>query len=197
MLQAVLDLYENDPFNTHCALPDTLAKLTCPQPDNDETREEYIGRLQKPIMNLGALLVQYAIDCVCKALLPPCPVDPGTDAVILACVTVRGGRSSAYATSVDGAMPAPSRPCNTGSRWPRCWATWSNGSAAGRSYCGSNSPLVNDLAAWLDKLDPEGGIRKALAEGDFALPRMYASQISGIMGKALAIRPLERSNRAG
>jgi len=39
---------------------------------------------------LDTLLDEFLKDCVCLALLPPCPADPGDPRVILACVRVQG-----------------------------------------------------------------------------------------------------------
>ncbi len=191
VVQAVIDLYESDPFNTRCALPDTLAKLTCPQPETEEKPNEYARRLYQPVMNVYGLLIQYVIDCVCKALLPPCPVDPGDDAVILGCVTVRDNKiiriCNFCGRHTAGSFPAL-----------KYWFSLTPliGALLQAVCCRpelvrAQSPLVNELVGWLDTLDPDGSLRNALAESDFALPRMYAGQIGDLLGKVQGIRPLD------
>ncbi len=55
----------------------------------------------------------------------------------------------------------------------------------------AESPIVNRFTEFLESLDPTGDIRKAIFEDDFALPKMYAGQISGLQEK-LSIHTLSQ-----
>jgi hypothetical protein len=76
---------------TRCELFERLAAAHCPQPDQAGDPAAYLAALRAVARELQAILVQHVLDCVCLALLPPCP--PCHDArVVLATVTVRGTR---------------------------------------------------------------------------------------------------------
>jgi hypothetical protein len=202
VLGAIRDLYEQDPFNTRCALPATLANLTCPEPDGNETADNYASRLRAPIMNVYALLLQYILDCVCQALQPPCLPDPGDDRVILACVTVRNdSKKGAYIVRTCAS-------CNRhyAGSFPdlKYWFSLTPliGYAVQQLCCmpdllRTQSPLVNELANWLDRLDPDGALRRAVAEGDFAVPHMYAGQIGRLITNLRTAQPLEMLRPTG
>ncbi len=90
--QAVRDLYVLNPLNTRCQLIDLLNRIDCPPPQLRENPSIYAARIRVPAYALASLLVQYAIDCVCQSLLPPCPPPACDDRLVLACVTLKNGK---------------------------------------------------------------------------------------------------------
>jgi hypothetical protein len=91
--EAVRDLYVRNPMNARCGVFDVLREVEVPLPPTRATHRPtdlsaYGSALQQTGRQLYALLFQYAVDCVCKEILPSCPTDPGDDRVILGCVTV-------------------------------------------------------------------------------------------------------------
>jgi hypothetical protein len=76
---------------THCQLLDELSQIIVPPPPQDTTN--YVALQLAPIVTeLKALVSGSALDCICMALIPPCPPDPCDDRLCLACVTVQGGK---------------------------------------------------------------------------------------------------------
>jgi hypothetical protein len=76
---------------TRCELFERLASAQCPQPDPGADPQSYLAAVRAVVAELQAIVVQHALDCLCLALVPPCP--PCHDArVVLASVTVRGTR---------------------------------------------------------------------------------------------------------
>jgi hypothetical protein len=74
---------------TRCEQLDQVAALTCPQPPaGDGDPVAYAAAVEQTVQQVRELLAAYLVDCVCLKLLPPCPVDPGDDRIILACITV-------------------------------------------------------------------------------------------------------------
>ena len=93
LYQNVVDLYQRDPLHTECVLPEELFSVDCsPYDDRVETPEQYNQRLRAALEALVQLVLLYLRDCICFALLPPCPPASRDDRVMLACVTVRDGR---------------------------------------------------------------------------------------------------------
>ncbi|MBZ0120842.1 MAG: hypothetical protein K8H88_27860 [Sandaracinaceae bacterium] len=88
---AVLRLYQDDPLNVRCTIDDGLAALVLRPPANNETQAEWLADHARALGILMRYLIQYVIDCICQALLPPCPEQPEDDAVCLACVKLKGG----------------------------------------------------------------------------------------------------------
>jgi hypothetical protein len=77
---------------TRCELLDRLAALSCSQPPaTGGDPVAYAAAVEQTVQQIRELLAAYLVDCVCLKLLPPCPVDPGDDRIILACVTVEDG----------------------------------------------------------------------------------------------------------
>jgi hypothetical protein len=77
---------------THCDVLDKLSQITVPPPPPNATTS-YIDQQLRPILDkIGTLVFTAALDCICMALIPPCPPDPCDDRVCLACVTVQGGK---------------------------------------------------------------------------------------------------------
>jgi hypothetical protein len=90
-------------FQTHatttCALLAQLNTLSCSPP---QAQVEAVG-LEEGMVAVGStygdtiaaassLVMKHVLDCVCLALLPPCPADPGDKRLILACACVRDGQ---------------------------------------------------------------------------------------------------------
>jgi hypothetical protein len=92
LYEAVVELYIANPLRTTCVLPAELTLLDCTPRGEDESSEHYIARLQQVLQALVMLVLAYLRDCICYHLMPPCPVDPCDDRVILACMTVRDGK---------------------------------------------------------------------------------------------------------
>jgi hypothetical protein len=88
-LTLVNQYFVQNEFVTHCSLLDTLntvAQSLLP-PSSDGAMASY----QAALTSLGPLFYQAARDCLCTALLPPCPPNPCDNRLILACVTVQNG----------------------------------------------------------------------------------------------------------
>jgi hypothetical protein len=92
LYNAVRDLYLDNPMNVRCSAVSMIEKLTCPAPGIQETSDQYAARAAGTVYNLLALIVQYALDCVCFNLLPPCGTSACDERVILACVTLKNGQ---------------------------------------------------------------------------------------------------------
>jgi hypothetical protein len=92
LYNAVRDLYLDNPMNVRCSAVSMIEKLTCPAPGVQETSDQYAVRAAGTVYNLLALIVQYALDCVCFNLLPPCGASACDERIILACVTLINGQ---------------------------------------------------------------------------------------------------------
>lgn len=77
---------------TYCQALDALDAIKIPQPDNNTALGVYTKNLQPSLNTITEIVVSAAIDCICMALIPPCPPDPCDDRLCLACVTVQGGK---------------------------------------------------------------------------------------------------------
>jgi hypothetical protein len=75
----------------HCLILDNLSQILVPAPPAQST-SGYLDQLGLIVDQLKALVTDSALDCICMALIPPCPPDPCDDRVCLACVTVRDGK---------------------------------------------------------------------------------------------------------
>jgi hypothetical protein len=64
----------------------------CPTPPTTGTAQAYESAVGASVKTIVKLVVQSILQCMCSALLPPCPGDPCDDRIILACVTVRDGK---------------------------------------------------------------------------------------------------------
>ncbi len=87
----VLNLYRNDPMRTQCVLPEELSQLDCSPQGQNETDAAFRSRIAYGLQQLVMLVLLYLRDCVCYAVLPPCPGPACDDRVVLACVTVVDG----------------------------------------------------------------------------------------------------------
>jgi hypothetical protein len=182
--QAVIDLFAGSSHLVRCQLLHTLDQITCPQPTGNLV--DYINALRPVVLNLGALIVQFVLDCGCQALLPPCGSDPAEDRIILACVTVRGDKivriCNFACRRYAGAFPSVSY-------WLSAVPIIPVIAYVLRVVCclpdlvRVNSPLVNDIVALLDTVDPAGNLRRTIIAEDFALPKRYAQQITALRSK--------------
>ncbi|WP_454698345.1 hypothetical protein [Arthrobacter humicola] len=141
------------------------AKPTPQQPG--ESRSVYLARSGTSVRQLLLLAVLYARDCICRAMLPPCPPCPDDDRIILGCVTFADGKAQSicnlscrrYAGSfVNREYWMPVGPV----------LSW----VAGMFCC---FPVVRDrrgdrrdLDMLMSAHDPDGVLRDALADNDFA-----------------------------
>jgi hypothetical protein len=75
----------------HCLILDNLSQILVPAPPAQST-PAYLDQLGLVVDQLKVLVTDSALDCICMALIPPCPPDPCDDRVCLACVTVRDGK---------------------------------------------------------------------------------------------------------
>jgi hypothetical protein len=76
---------------THCLILDELSQIPVPPPPQDTSG--YIAQQLVPVVSqLQLIVVNSALDCICMALIPPCPPDPCDDRLCLACVTVQDGQ---------------------------------------------------------------------------------------------------------
>jgi len=77
-------------FVEHCTILDDLSQVHVASPS--QAANGYLDGLAANVDQLTALVTKSAFDCLCMALIPPCPPDPCDDRVCLACVTVRDGQ---------------------------------------------------------------------------------------------------------
>ena len=138
--------------------------------------------IQDTISKIFIALIEYFRECVCHQLLPPCPADPADDRLILACVTIKDGKiidiCNFNCRKFAGAFPSffywlsivPIVPLIRSVVDSFC---------CGPAFLRRNSPLVNEM----EKIDPAGGLQRALAEGNFALPRMLLERFGDFMQK--------------
>jgi hypothetical protein len=178
--QAVADLFAADTHNTRCQLIKLLDKIDCPPPQADpatgiSSMAVYQPQVVPSIRNLVGMIAQYLLDCLCDAFLPPCSPDPLDNRVILACVTVKDGKilricdfgCRSYAGSFPSlyywlsAVPVASL-VKVGLEFLCC----------APDLVRSNSPLVNSLYQYLDRLDPDASKRTNLVANNFSGARV-------------------------
>jgi hypothetical protein len=94
----VSDLYSQNPLNVRCdySCPPCPPMTTQPRDPNAVAGGPGTYTDQNPelasICCLAERLLQYLVDCICQALLPPCPPNPEDDRLILACLTIKNGK---------------------------------------------------------------------------------------------------------
>ncbi len=153
--------------------PEVVQELAAAKPTPQQPQESaaaYVARSGTAVRQLLLLAVLYARDCICRALLPPCPPCPDDDRVILGCVTFRDGK--------------PQSICNLSCR------TYA-GSFVNREYWMPVTPVLTwvaglfcclpllrdqrgerrDLQLLMSAHDPDGVLREALLDNDFAAVR--------------------------
>jgi hypothetical protein len=90
-LQAVRDYVATHP-QTRCQALDEIAMLQCPQPQPDETLSAYQQQVTALVQTIEQGFLSFFQECLCQALLPPCPTDPGDDRLLLASVCISQGK---------------------------------------------------------------------------------------------------------
>src|SRR5256885_1395579 len=103
--RAVKALYDENPLNVRCdsSCPPCTMPPKPPQVNsNDEVfafqslppddPDDYIKQVLPVFCCLFERLVEYAVDCICGNLLPPCPESPQDDRLIIACVTIKNDK---------------------------------------------------------------------------------------------------------
>jgi hypothetical protein len=78
-------------YLTHCQIESKIGQITISPPPLQDPGN-YVSGLQGSVDMIAFALRATALDCLCTSLLPPCPPDPCDDRLILACVTVQGGK---------------------------------------------------------------------------------------------------------
>jgi hypothetical protein len=167
--QAVREVLEDERLPTQCMRLRDLDRVDIAKP-GDESGAQYAERARPAFETLTALLADHVKDCICHALMPPCPEDPCDDRVILGCVEVRDGEivevcgwsGRRYA----GSFPALAYWLSIGPAlaWALC-RFCCEPRLAGR-YRGRLR-----LNALLDGVDPSGSLRRSVYADDFAMPR--------------------------
>jgi len=82
----VMEVYKKEPA-IRCDLPEKIAAIEKGfQATEDPTKK------QQYLYSLLAMLIQLLVDCFCNALLVKCPECKEGEGVVLACITIRGGK---------------------------------------------------------------------------------------------------------
>lgn len=86
----ILKFYKKGP-NVRCTLEEELRKIedSFPATINDP---QYGAKVYNALFRMYGHLLQFTIDCICDALLVPCAECGDEEGVLLACLTVRGGK---------------------------------------------------------------------------------------------------------
>jgi hypothetical protein len=167
LYDAVVELYERDPLRTRCTYPKEFDEIVIVPQDEGESESAYLDRMSRNTQLLLVLVVNYLRDCICDALLPPCPPDPCDDRIILACVTMKDGKvvevcnqaCRRYAGSfVSREYWLPVGPV----------LTWLAGLLCCFPILGRGRYRGVDVGRLLRSYDPERSARQKLAENDFA-----------------------------
>lgn len=75
---------------THCEWLDNLASIVITAPTSDGSGN--LANLGKQLDDILLAIAFFAFECLCTAWMPPCPAAPCDNRLILACVTVQGGK---------------------------------------------------------------------------------------------------------
>jgi hypothetical protein len=88
MRSYVLKIYEKEP-RIRCNLLAEIKSIEMPQqnPDNYD-----VSKAQNALLRMYTLILNLVKDCICEALLVPCPECNEEDGVILACFTMKGNK---------------------------------------------------------------------------------------------------------
>jgi hypothetical protein len=181
--QFVIDLFTNSDFATNCLALNTFDSIQCRQPPKSDigaaSDSEYLQQVQDTIGMVSLMLLEYLRECVCDALLPPCPPDPSDNRLILACLTIKDGKITDICNFVcrkfAGSFPSFFY-------WLSITPLFKllvDEICCGKAILTRESPLVNNLA----KIDPAGVLQKAITDGNFALPRMAMDRLGDIVQK--------------
>lgn len=195
--QAIHDLYCQNPLKTKCYAHKLLTKVRCEEPQVNVQREpnaeecaSYAGKVREPLNNLLALLLQYVLECVCQALLPPCSPAQCDDRLILACLTVKDDKiveicdfchrqyAGSFPTLNYWLSLVPVIPLIANAIERICcydWLSFTSGIKHEQEEIRYGSDLKNGLTFILNHIDPGGDFRKAIFAGDYALPKNYVA----------------------
>jgi hypothetical protein len=153
--------------------PEVIQELAAAKPTAklpDESNAVYLARSGTAVRRLLLLAVLYARDCICKAMLPPCPPCSDDDRLILGCVTFRDGKAQSicnlscrkYAGSfVNREYWLPVMPV----------LTWVTGLFCCLPILRDQRGDRRDLEMLISAHDPDGVLREALMDNDFAAVR--------------------------
>lgn len=86
----ILKLYKKGP-NVRCTIAEELSVIesSFPTSRNDP---QYAAKVYHALFSMFGRLLQFLIDCICDALLVPCSECGEEEGVLLACLTVNGGK---------------------------------------------------------------------------------------------------------
>jgi hypothetical protein len=167
LYDAILELYERDPLRTHCVMPEELQSVDCSEQRTDEASDDYRARMATAAQLLLFLVLAYVRDCICHALLPPCPEDVCDDRQIIACVTIKGGKVTDICNfecrRFAGSFVARNYWLPIGPV-----ASWALAFACCFPLLGRRFQATRTL---LDRVDPISAMRMAVMRDDFAVMR--------------------------
>jgi hypothetical protein len=163
--QFAIDLFSSREIASKCAALKKFDEISCPPAPKDQQgraaagNSQYLEQVQRSIDKTFAVLFEYIPECGCYQLLPPCSPDPHDDRLILACVTIQDGEI------IDI--------CNLGCRQFA-------GGFPSFFYWLSLVPIIPLLKSLITQAccggiktaDPTQVLKRAVTEGNFALPRM-------------------------
>lgn len=176
----VMELLADDPHPVRCQLRRAAGEISLPPPDPTSVPVAYFDAAKAALNDLLAVWIQLIIDCICHAFIPQCDGDPCDDRVEIACVTVKGGKilriCNHSCRRYAGAFPSTFYWLSVVPILPLA------GKLLAMACCQPdllhrNSPLVNELAPLLDRVDPTGGLRRVVTDNGFALPRQLLSRV--------------------
>jgi hypothetical protein len=163
---AVRELYETTDDDVRCDVFAQLAALRERPPEEDREAEFRAQAREGQI--LASLVAQRVLDCICAALLPPCPPDPADPRLVLACVTVRGGtivricnlagrrHAGAFPSARHWLSLVPVLPLVRAVAGALCCEDWASPTPDGQTR----------LMAALDRVDGSGQLRRAVLGAD-------------------------------
>jgi hypothetical protein len=169
--QGIREVLADEALPLQCTWLRQFDSVVVPEP-GDQVAQSYAGAAQAAFTTFTAYLVDHVRDCICHALMPPCPSDPCDDRVVLGCVEVKDGEivevcgwaGRRYA----GSFPALSYWLSFGPAlaWAICRVCCDPRMSSKR-----NGGLR--LTALLDYADPSGFLREQLYRDDFAIANGY------------------------
>ncbi len=168
LYDAVVTLYERDPLRTRCVFPRRLDEIVIAGRAEGESERAYVERMSSHGRALMVLVADYVRECVCDALLPPCPPDPADDRIILACVTMKDGK---VVEICNHACRRYAGSFLSREYWlpigPVVW--WLVGLLCCFPLLGRGRYKGVDLGRVLRSFDPDRLARQTVAENDFAV----------------------------
>lgn len=196
----VMDMLAADTHPVRCQMRRAASEIVLPAPTALDPPDSYFVTAKEALNDLMAVWLQLILDCICHAFLPQCDGDPCDDRVEIACVTVKAGKilriCNHSCRRYAGAFPStfywmsliPVLPLIARALAALCCQP---------DLVRRNSPLVNDLAPLLDRVDPAGGLRRAVGGNGFALPRQFLAQAAATGASPLLSALARRFDVAG